>query len=319
MKPWLGAAAVAAAMLLAPAAALAGVDDPALLKFRVPSGGPVQGLRGARPRHEPRGRQERGRVDHRPGVGHRRSRSPWVQAQGYQNGRRRPRQVQHRPHPRRARRGHRGRGRREARRSPTNAAGKAGPSAAPGTVRAQRGDFYENNVGRFISIEANTTQASVTCTSPSTGSGCAYTGPVAPGRRVRRQQQPDRPGRADDLHRPGPDGGAGLLPVPLPDLPDRQQGRRRPGSGLREGLRAQRRRRHDRRQGVAAEEPARLRGGLPARLQHALLHGAGGLPARPRPGRPVPEHRQGDQGSPSRRGATSAARRPWSATSRPPT
>ena len=41
-----------------------------------------------------------------------------------------------------------------------NAAGKAGPSAAPGTVRAQRGDFYENNVGRFISIEANTDAAS---------------------------------------------------------------------------------------------------------------------------------------------------------------
>ncbi len=60
----------------------------------------------------------------------------------------------------------------------TNAAGKAGPSAAPGTVRAQRADFYENNVGRFISIEANTTQASVTCTNPSTGTGCAYTGPV---------------------------------------------------------------------------------------------------------------------------------------------
>jgi hypothetical protein len=59
-----------------------------------------------------------------------------------------------------------------------NAAGKAGASAAPGTVRAQRGDFYENNVGRFISIEANTTQAQVTCTNPSTGSGCSYTGPV---------------------------------------------------------------------------------------------------------------------------------------------
>ena len=45
-------------------------------------------------------------------------------------------------------------------------------------MRAQRADFYENNVGRFISIEANTTQASVTCTNPSTGSGCPYTGPV---------------------------------------------------------------------------------------------------------------------------------------------
>ncbi len=59
-----------------------------------------------------------------------------------------------------------------------NAAGKAGKSAAPGTVRAQRGDFYENNVGRFISVEANTTQAQITCTNPTAGTGCSYTGPV---------------------------------------------------------------------------------------------------------------------------------------------
>jgi hypothetical protein len=58
-----------------------------------------------------------------------------------------------------------------------NAAGKAGSSAAPGTVRAQRADFYENNVGRFISIEANTTEAKVTCANPPFGS-CSYTGPV---------------------------------------------------------------------------------------------------------------------------------------------
>jgi hypothetical protein len=59
----------------------------------------------------------------------------------------------------------------------TNAAGKAGASAAPGTVRAQRADFYENNVGRFISIEANTTQAQITCTG-TTSNTCTYTGPV---------------------------------------------------------------------------------------------------------------------------------------------
>ena len=75
----------------------------------------------------------------------------------------------------------------------TNAAGKAGPSAAPGTVRAQRADFYENNVGRFISIEANTTQASVTCTNPNTGSGCAYTGPVLQAVAYDAEQQADRP------------------------------------------------------------------------------------------------------------------------------
>ena len=62
-------------------------------------------------------------------------------------------------------------------------------------MRAQRGDFYENNVGRFISIEANTTQASVTCTNPNTGSGCSYTGPVLQAAAYDAQQQADRPGR----------------------------------------------------------------------------------------------------------------------------
>ena len=36
-----------------------------------------------------------------------------------------------------------------------NAAGRKGASAAPGSIRAQRADFYENNVGKFLSIEAN--------------------------------------------------------------------------------------------------------------------------------------------------------------------
>ena len=83
----------------------------------------------------------------------------------------------------------------------TNAAGKAGPSAAPGTVRAQRGDFYENNVGRFISIEANTTQAVGDLHEPEHGLGLLVHRPGAAGGRVRREQQADRPGRADDLHR----------------------------------------------------------------------------------------------------------------------
>ncbi len=37
-----------------------------------------------------------------------------------------------------------------------NAAGKKGATRRrPGTVHFQRGDFYENNVGRFVSVEAN--------------------------------------------------------------------------------------------------------------------------------------------------------------------
>ena len=176
MKPWMGVAAVAAAMLFVPSAAMAGNDDPALLKFQRAERGAVRRLRGPRPRHEPRGRQERRRLDHRSGVGHRPAARLGARP-GLRERRRRPRQVQRRPHPRRAQRGHRGRGRREdGPGAPTRPARPAERRA--GTVRAQRADFYENNVGRFISIEANTTQASVTCTNPNTGSGCQYTGPV---------------------------------------------------------------------------------------------------------------------------------------------
>src|SRR3954447_14349556 len=37
MRPWLGAAAVAAALLMVPSAAIAGEDDPALIQFKLPS------------------------------------------------------------------------------------------------------------------------------------------------------------------------------------------------------------------------------------------------------------------------------------------
>ena len=54
-----------------------------------------------------------------------------------------------------------------------DAAGRRSQSAAPGTVRAQRADYYENNVGRFLSIEGYTTEAQITCS----GNNCDYTGP----------------------------------------------------------------------------------------------------------------------------------------------
>jgi hypothetical protein len=51
-------------------------------------------------------------------------------------------------------------------------------AAVPRTVRAQRADFYESTTGRFISIEANTTEAQITCSNPDAGTGCSYTGPT---------------------------------------------------------------------------------------------------------------------------------------------
>jgi hypothetical protein len=47
-------------------------------------------------------------------------------------------------------------------------------SAIGDTVRAQRADYFENNVGRFLSIEATTSLSAVTCDEPF---DCAYTGP----------------------------------------------------------------------------------------------------------------------------------------------
>ncbi len=44
-----------------------------------------------------------------------------------------------------------------------NAAGRQGRSAAPGAVSAQRADYYENNVGRFLSIEASHVDGLANC------------------------------------------------------------------------------------------------------------------------------------------------------------
>ena len=50
---------------------------------------------------------------------------------------------------------------------------KGGPSAAPGSVRVQRAEYYENNVGKFISIEANADGVTYTG-----ANGNVYNGPT---------------------------------------------------------------------------------------------------------------------------------------------
>ena len=159
------------------AAALAGQDDPALIQFKLPSSAAYDDFEslGLNMDH---GVENAGGGSIIVSAWATDEEQALVEARGYRAVGRRPRQVQHRPHPRRARAVDRRREAPPSGRSTTNAAGKAGKSAAPGTVRAQRGDFYENNVGRFISIEANTTQAQITCTNPTAGTGCSYTGPL---------------------------------------------------------------------------------------------------------------------------------------------
>jgi hypothetical protein len=107
-------------------------------------------------------------------VGHRR-------AEGALRGARLPRRGhgsrlrQHRPHPRR----------RNATLAAeaaardalkTNAAGAKGKSARTGIVRAQRADYFENNLGRLISIEAQVLMSQselIVCTNPTGGTGCS--------------------------------------------------------------------------------------------------------------------------------------------------
>jgi hypothetical protein len=155
VKPWLGAAAVAAAVLLCPTAALAGVEDPALLKFRVATEAQYDDFEalGLDMNHQV-DKNADGSLTVQAWVTD--EQLAWVRAQGYENvgvvhdkfnidhiRAERDADIAAQAAAKKALSG--------------NAAGKAGRSAAPGTVRAQRGDFYENNVGRFISIEANTT------------------------------------------------------------------------------------------------------------------------------------------------------------------
>ena len=140
MRPWMGAAAVAAAMLFAPQAAFAGPDDPSLLKFSVPSGDQYDDF-------------EALGLDMGDGVEKRADGSvivqawvtddqlAWVRAQGFENvgvvhdkfniDRIRAEREQSIADERAAKLA-----------LTVNKAGKAGPSAAPGTVRAQRADYY---------------------------------------------------------------------------------------------------------------------------------------------------------------------------------
>src|SRR4051794_11858255 len=58
-------------------------------------------------------------------------------------------------------------------------AAKKSKSAAAGTVRAQRADYWEDAGGRWLSVEGTTTQASVTnpCPVVNNRPQCSYTGP----------------------------------------------------------------------------------------------------------------------------------------------
>jgi hypothetical protein len=176
MRPWVCAVAVAAVALLAPSVASAGPDDPAQIQFKVPSGMSVADFEalGFSMDHAMQRTADGGALV-----------SAWVtdeqlalaRAHGFQPVATiadknaidairadREKTIAAEQAARQALRG-------------SGAAGKRGAksaAAAAGTVRAQRADYFENNVGRFLSIEATTSLAQVTCDEPF---DCNYTGP----------------------------------------------------------------------------------------------------------------------------------------------
>jgi hypothetical protein len=166
VKPWLGAVAVAAAMLVAPGAAAAD-DGSSLIQFKLPDKDAIEKLvsLGTDLDHGILPAEDGGILVSAVVTPEERA---VLEAMGYPAV-----AVIHGPDD-----AEKLRAQREAALAQkkaaldalrTNAAGVKGASAAPGTVRAQRAEYFENYAGRFLSIEGTTTEATVT--------GNQYTGP----------------------------------------------------------------------------------------------------------------------------------------------
>ena len=153
MKPWIGVVAAAAAIFAVPATALAAPEDPALLKFKLDNSSQYDDF-------ENLGFDMDHAVEN--GEGDDIIVSAWVddeqlkiaRAHGYEDV-----GVVHSKENFAAIRAESLANKMaeiDAKKALSeNAAGRKGASAAPGSIRAQRADFYENNVGKFLSIEAN--------------------------------------------------------------------------------------------------------------------------------------------------------------------
>ena len=172
MKPWVGAVAVATAILAAPSVALAGEDDPAQLQFKLPSAEAVHDFEalGLNMDHGITRNPDGTAVSQR--VGHRRAGSSSRACTGTRWS-----ATIHSKYAIDAIR---------AERSPTlkklkaandalreNAAGVKGKSAHRATSTRSARDLWENNVGRFLSIEANADGAHFTG-----NDGNTYVGPT---------------------------------------------------------------------------------------------------------------------------------------------
>ncbi|HEX5618048.1 MAG TPA: M14 family zinc carboxypeptidase [Solirubrobacteraceae bacterium] len=170
------AVAVAAVALVAPSVASAGPDDPAQVQFKVPSGVSIEDFQalGFSMDHAMQRTADGGALV-----------SAWVtdeqlalaRASGFEpvatiTGKNAIDEIRAEREKTIAAE----RAARQALRSSGATANRGAKSAAAaaGTVRAQRADYFENNVGRFLSIEATTSLSQVTCDEPF---DCVYSGP----------------------------------------------------------------------------------------------------------------------------------------------
>ena len=161
MRSWLGAVAVAAVVLVSPSVAAAGPDDPAQVQFKLRARCRDRGVPSARAQH---GSRDLRTADGGTLV------SAWVTDDQLAAARARgfepvatiaDKDAIDRI---RAERNATIAAKQAAERAlSVNAAGRQGRSAAPGAVSAQRADYYENNVGRFLSIEASHVDGLANC------------------------------------------------------------------------------------------------------------------------------------------------------------
>jgi hypothetical protein len=173
MRPSVCAVAVAAIALLAPSVASAGSDDPAQIQFKIPKAMTVEDFEalGFNMDHAMQRTADGGALV-----------SAWVTDEQIASARARGFEpvatiadkfaIDQIRAEREATIAAEQAARRAVRSS--GAARRGARATGAGTVRAQRADYFENNVGRFLSIEATTSLAQVTCDEPF---DCAYSGP----------------------------------------------------------------------------------------------------------------------------------------------
>ena len=228
--------------------------------------------------------------------------------------RRHPRQVQHRPHPRRARRTSSAEKAAKRRAAPTAAQSQGASAASRGTVRAQRARLLREQRRPLPLDRGQHVDGPITCTGAN-GTSALHrpdaawpSGSTPHGNRL-GERQPRRLHR----HRRQP----GLLPVPLPGLPARQQGRRR-----RRTRRTIRSRANGDVDTIAVKEwiaknPPGYAAGFKRGFITRYYNGARGVPEDARPRGRVPEHLRGHQAARADARATSARPRRCSATRTP--